>query len=84
MSGGGKEGHTEHDGRDEQKTDPLHNNMQPPVRQVGAELPRGEGQAADKEDEGHGAVDDAVLGPDGAAVGGDGCWLLAIGSAPNK
>lgn len=58
--------------------------MQPPVGQVGAELPRWERQSADEEDEGYSAVDDAVLGPDGAAVGGDGCWLLAIGSAPNK
>ena len=49
--------------------------MQPPVGRVRPDLGRGELQAADEEDEGDGAVEDAVLRLDDAAVRPDGCFV---------
>ncbi|KAF7550419.1 hypothetical protein G7046_g8026 [Stylonectria norvegica] len=54
------------------KANPLHNHMQPPISQVGLELRRRELQPANEEDEGHGAVQDAILGPDRPAMLSDG------------
>ncbi|CAH0049194.1 unnamed protein product [Clonostachys solani] len=64
---------TKHDGRDHGETDALDNDMKPPVRDVLAQLAEGKRQAANKEDERHGAVDDAVFTPDHASVGSDIC-----------
>lgn len=52
--------------------------MQAPVGDVGFELGGGQGEAADEEDEGYGAVDDGVFGADDAAVGSDVLSMLVL------
>ena len=68
---GGADVYTQNDGGKDEEADALDEDVQAPARQALLELGRAQLQAADEEDEGDGAVQDAVLGADGASVGGD-------------
>ncbi|KAM9879065.1 hypothetical protein VDGL01_06907 [Verticillium dahliae] len=62
----------QHDG-DGDKRNALHEQVEAPVGRVLAQLDGRQLEATDEEDDGDGAVDDAVLGADGPALGRDVC-----------
>lgn len=52
---------TKPDHGDEDKADTLDDQVQPPVEQIFAEFLSGQLQPTDEEDDGHGAIENAVL-----------------------
>lgn len=61
---------TDHDGREDEEADILSDDVKAPARGAGKKALRGELHSIDEEDEGHGAVENCVLRPDSAPMGG--------------